>query len=63
MPKVISDEERELTRQALRRASIALIKSKGLRSVTVDQIAKTAGIAKGSFYFYYKTKEELLYGS
>lgn len=61
MPKVISEEEKHLTKKALQQAGIALIKSKGLRNVTVDDIAKSVGIAKGSFYFYYKTKETLLY--
>jgi len=61
MPKVISDEERELTKQALHRAGVSLIKSKKLRNVTVDDITKTAGIAKGSFYSHYGSKEELLY--
>lgn len=61
MPKAIGHEERELTKQALRRAGLALIKSKGLRHVTVDDITKAAGIAKGSFYAHYRSKEELLY--
>lgn len=61
MPKVISEEERERTKQSLRQVSIKLIKSKGLRRITVEDIAKAVGIAKGSFYFYYQTKEELLY--
>jgi len=61
MPKIISEEEKRLTKQALQQASIALIKSKGLRRVTVSDITKAAGMAKGSFYSYFHTKEELLY--
>ena len=61
MPRIISNEERELIKQSLQRASITLIKRKGLRYVTVDDITKATGIAKGSFYLYYQTKEELLY--
>jgi len=61
MPKIISDEEKKLTKEALQRASIELIKSKGLRHVTVSDLTKNAGMAKGSFYAYYPTKEEALY--
>ena len=61
MPKVVNDSEKELTKQALHKAAIELIKNKGLRNVTVDSITKATGMAKGSFYFYYQTKEELLY--
>ena len=61
MPKIISEEEKRLTKQALQQASVALIKRKGLRHVTVADITKVAGMAKGSFYSYYQTKEELLY--
>ena len=61
MPKPLSAAEREITKQSLYRAGLGLIKSKRLRHVTVDDITKAAGIAKGSFYLYYRSKEELLY--
>ncbi len=61
MPKVVSEEEKMLIRQALHQKGIALIKEKGLKRVTVDDIVYAVGIAKGTFYSYYQTKEELLY--
>ncbi|MCL2197983.1 MAG: TetR/AcrR family transcriptional regulator [Defluviitaleaceae bacterium] len=61
MPKAISNDERETTKNAFRQASITLIKNKGLRRLTVDDLTKSVGIAKGSFYFYFQSKEELLY--
>lgn len=61
MPRILTEEEKDLTQKALQQAAIALIKSKGLRCVTVDDLVKRVGLAKGSFYFYYKTKEALLY--
>jgi len=61
MPKIISAEEHELNKSALNQACIDLIKSKGLRRLTVDDLTKAVGMAKGSFYSYYRTKEELLY--
>jgi len=38
-------------------------KNKGLRHVTVADLTKATGMAKGSFYSYYQTKEELLYAA
>ena len=61
MPKVVSEEEKIMIRQALHQKGIALIKEKGLKRVTVDDIVNAVGIAKGSFYSYYQTKEDLLY--
>ncbi|MCL2843550.1 MAG: TetR/AcrR family transcriptional regulator [Oscillospiraceae bacterium] len=61
MPKLISEDEKRLTKQALEQATIALIQRKGLRHVTVADITKAVGMAKGSFYFYFQTKEALLY--
>jgi AcrR family transcriptional regulator len=37
-----------------------LFREKGLRAVSIDEIAKGAGIAKGTFYLYFKTKDDLL---
>ncbi|MGL6197695.1 MAG: TetR/AcrR family transcriptional regulator [Lachnospiraceae bacterium] len=61
MPKIVSKEEQETIRQALLQQGIALVKDKGLRNVTVDDIVYAVGIAKGTFYSYYKSKEEWLY--
>lgn len=60
MPKIVSKEEHETIRQALLQQGIALVKDKGLRNVTVDDIVYAVGIAK-EFYSYYKSKEEWLY--
>jgi len=61
MPKIVSEEEKALIKQALQQKGIALIKEKGLKHITVDELVIAVGIAKGTFYSYYKTKEELLY--
>ncbi|WP_321428670.1 TetR/AcrR family transcriptional regulator [uncultured Methanolobus sp.] len=41
--------------------SSRLFKEKGFESTTVDEITKEAGIAKGTFFNYFPTKESLLF--
>ena len=36
-----------------------LILARGYRATTVDEICSEAGVSKGSFYHFFKTKEEL----
>ncbi|MFT3756483.1 MAG: helix-turn-helix domain-containing protein [Pseudoxanthomonas sp.] len=37
-----------------------LFLERGLEDVTIDEITREAGVAKGSFYRYFKDKEELV---
>ena len=37
-----------------------LFEAKGVRAVSIDDIVQGAGIAKGTFYLYFKTKDDLL---
>lgn len=60
MPK-FSDAEREAIATALLQKGEQLFCEYGLRKVTVEEIAKAAGIAKGSFYAFYASKEELYF--
>lgn len=61
MPKIISNTERQLTRNLIFETGIALVRKKGLKHVTVDDVVNAVGIGKGSFYSYYSSKEELLF--
>lgn len=61
MPKIISEAEKQLTQDSIYEAGIALIRKKGMKHVTVDDIVNAVGIGKGSFYSYYPSIEELLY--
>lgn len=60
MPK-FSDTEREAIAAALLQKGEQLFCEYGLRKVTVEEITKAAGIAKGSFYAFYASKEELYF--
>jgi len=62
MPKIISDYERKRTQEALiEHTKQLIIEKKGIKNVTVDDIVRAVGIPKGSFYSYYKSKEECFY--
>lgn len=61
MPKIVSEHEKEMVREAMYMKGIELIRQKGARRVTVEEITAATQIGKGSFYSYYKSKEELLY--
>jgi AcrR family transcriptional regulator len=41
-------------------AALDLFLEDGIRAVTIDEIVARAGIGKGSFYHYFKDKEELV---
>lgn len=61
MPKIVSEEERGLVKDAMYDATIGLIRKKGVRKVTVDDITEAVGISKGAFYMYYPSKEVCIY--
>jgi len=61
MPKTFSPHEREVIKTAMHNTVLELLKKKSVRQITVDDIAKGANIAKGSFYSFYKTREEFLW--
>jgi len=48
------------TRERLVSAAMELFAKKGFDKTTVDEIVARAGVAKGTFYLYFKTKEELI---
>jgi len=58
MPK-FSDSERAIIHEKLLTEGERLFIRHGLRKVTVDDLVNCTGIAKGSFYAFYKSKEHL----
>lgn len=61
MPKIVTNEERTLIREAIYEKTVQLIKEKGVKAVTVDDIVQAVGIGKGSFYSYYPSRETCLF--
>jgi AcrR family transcriptional regulator len=56
----LRDQQKDMVRSALIRAGMELFESQGFAKTTVDQITSAAGVAKGTFYNYFETKEDLL---
>lgn len=48
-------------RERILRTATILFASNGIRNTKIEDIAKNLGMAKGGFYYYFKSKEDLLY--
>lgn len=57
MSRIIKEPEER--KKDILDAAIMLFKKKGFEETVVSDIAKTAGIAQGTFYIYYKSKEDV----
>jgi len=53
-------EKKTATRDALIAAALGMIARDGYEETTVAQIAREAGVAKGTFFNYFQTKEDVL---
>jgi AcrR family transcriptional regulator len=49
---------RETRRQELVDAAVAVFSAKGVSAASVDDIVRAAGVAKGTFYLYFATKDD-----
>ncbi len=58
MPKFVENEKIYIQNKLIEQGE-KLFSVHGIKKVTVDDLVKAAGIAKGSFYVFYKTKESL----
>lgn len=61
MPKPWDEREKDLVRKALLEEGRKLFEKYGLQKTTVDEIVRAALISKGSFYLFYRSKEELYF--
>lgn len=50
----------DVRRQELLDAAVGVFREKGIGAATIADIASAAGVAKGTFYLYFDTKEHLL---
>lgn len=53
-------EKQQKKRQMLLETAFNLFTSKGINETTIQDIAKEAGVAKGTFYLYFKDKYDLI---
>jgi len=53
-------QQREQVKKNILDTSIAIFRRKGYENTTIDEITKSIGIAKGTFYNFYPSKSEIL---
>lgn len=61
MPRSFNRRESANIREQLRESATRLFRTKGVAKTTIDELARAAGIAKGSFYKFYDSKELLFF--
>lgn len=61
MARAFSKTEKERVIIALKKAAESSILRYGIRKTSIDELVKEAGIAKGSFYAFYPSKEVLFF--
>lgn len=61
MPKKFTEFENEMIKKQLLVEGKRLFESVGFNKTSIDSIVDAVGIAKGSFYKFYKNKESLFY--
>lgn len=59
MAKPFNKPEKERIREKLLSAGLIRFARQGVRAVRIDDLAQDVGIAKGSFYAFFKSKEDL----
>lgn len=60
-PRSFTGEERSRIDQSLHEGAARLMRQMRIRNITVEDLAREAGIAKGSFYSFYRSREALLW--
>ena len=61
MPRPWSEKEKEVIKKSLLKEGRNLFEKYGLQKTTIDEIVSATNISKGSFYLFYKSKEELYF--
>lgn len=54
------EDKREATRQDILNAAAALFRTKGFDATSVDDICLGANLAKGTFYYHFQKKDDLI---
>ena len=59
MPRAFTNMEKKRIRASLIEAGRSCFQRYGMRKTTIDDLVRLAGISKGSFYQFFKNKEDL----
>ncbi len=57
--RAVSDEQKNERREAILAAALDLFREESFEKINVASVAERAGIAKGTVYIYFRTKEEI----
>lgn len=55
----VREEKKRQTKKAILDAAITLFGTRGYEATSIEQLAKAAGIGKGTIYSYFQTKSEI----
>ena len=61
MPKIFSENDKEVLRKKLIEAGIEKLEHSRYKSISVEEVALEVGIAKGTFYNFFPSKEYFFY--
>lgn len=61
MPKTFTEKEKEIIRNTLIQKGRELFSTYGLKKTSITELTKAAGIAQGTFYNFFDSKEELYF--
>jgi AcrR family transcriptional regulator len=59
-PAGLREQNRQHTLQRIAEVGIELFVAKGYEATTLDEIAAAAGISRRTFFYYFKSKEDIL---
>lgn len=57
----IREQKKKITKKAILNAAIQLFGEKGFENTSIEELAKAAGVGKGTVYSYFTTKRDILY--
>lgn len=58
--KALTESEKRGRERAILQAAARVLKARGFDGLTMDEVAREAGVAKGTLFLYYKHKEDLV---
>lgn len=61
MPKIFSESDRVVIRNSLLEIGLNMLESRNYQGISVDDIAAAGGIAKGTFYHFFPSKDQFFY--
>ena len=59
-PVTVRDRQREKTRRRVRECALDVFRREGLAAARIDDIVRAARVSRGTFYFHYPAKEDVI---